>query len=337
MNTSVSSIPSLSNQIGALRYLLACSIVVHHVNSLSGSQWPVWIDPYTVVSLFFMLSGYFGWVSWLRRPHFREFVAHRLRRLLPAYWAVVLLGAIGLVSVSSLSPGAYFTSPQWWRYVGANLALLNFLEPTLPGVFSQHLVTAVNPALWFVKLEVLFTFLLPLFAHAWKRLMGEHPTYWRASFARGLCWGLGGACVIILLLGEAQVLPLPAVGLRYLGYLQHYLWGVALYFLLPRIRLTGAVGCGLLVLFLLSSWSAPFAHTVGWLVVLALVLRLFLSDGPLRCLNRSNLSYGIYLSHCPLVQLALVWSLPDWGVWLMAFSSLGVAYGLYRGVERRWA
>ena len=129
------------------------------------------------------------------------------------------------------------------------------------------------------------------------------------------------------------MLPLPAVGLRYLGYLQHYLWGVALYFLLPRIRLTGAVGCGLLVLFLLSSWSAPFAHTVGWLVVLALVLRLFLSDGPLRCLNRSNLSYGIYLSHCPLVQLALVWSLPDWGVWLMAFSSLGVAYGLYREVK----
>ena len=50
------------------------------------------------------------------------------------------------------------------RYLGWNLAFLNFMEPALPGVFEANRFTEINGALWTLKIEVMFYLVLPLLA-----------------------------------------------------------------------------------------------------------------------------------------------------------------------------
>ncbi len=65
--------------------------------------------------------------------------------------------------ITSLPLRRYFSS-QWVRYVLANLLFLNFLAPTLPGVFDANPEGALNGALWTLKIEVMFYASVPAIA-----------------------------------------------------------------------------------------------------------------------------------------------------------------------------
>ena len=91
-----------------------------------------------------------------------------IRDSYPAYFTVVMLCAIGLVAVSSLNVADYF-STAWTKYVVANLLFLNFLHPTLPGVFEGNKIPEVNGALWTLKIEVLFYLSVPVFVFLFRR------------------------------------------------------------------------------------------------------------------------------------------------------------------------
>ena len=70
----------------------------------------------------------------------------------------VALGAL----ITTLSTGEFFGSAHFWRYFFANITLMNFIEPTMPGVFDGNLVAAVNGSLWTIKAEVLLYFTVPV-------------------------------------------------------------------------------------------------------------------------------------------------------------------------------
>src|SRR5690606_8838181 len=72
-----------------------------------------------------------------------------------------ILFAIFLVIVSSESIENYF-SFAWIKYTISNLVFLNFLQPTLPGVFDSNKLAAVNGALWTLKIEVMFYLSVPI-------------------------------------------------------------------------------------------------------------------------------------------------------------------------------
>ena len=52
----------------------------------------------------------------------------------------------------------------------ANLIFLNFVHPTLPGVFEGNQLSEVNGALWTLKIEVMFYAAVPLLAWAFRKL-----------------------------------------------------------------------------------------------------------------------------------------------------------------------
>lgn len=150
------------NYMGMMRYVLAMLIFLTHFCTLTGVGGNIpYVSPMAVGG-FFALSGYLMAGSYLSHPGVGRYLRGRCRRILPAYWSVVLLGAVSLCAVSTLPPGEYFGSGHLWRYVAVNLGFANFLEPTLPGVFGDNAITAVNGSLWTMKVEWFLYLTIPV-------------------------------------------------------------------------------------------------------------------------------------------------------------------------------
>lgn len=155
---------SRDNNLNAIRYYLAVSILVGHFAVLSGLPIVTLPRIFGNAGSFFAISGFLMFHSYEKSSSNRQYFLRRARRILPPYILVVLLASIGLSVVSTLPIAEYFTTSGFWKYLGANLIFLNFLHPDLPGVFdsSHNVVNYVNGSLWTMKCEVTFYLLVPL-------------------------------------------------------------------------------------------------------------------------------------------------------------------------------
>jgi peptidoglycan/LPS O-acetylase OafA/YrhL len=169
--------------LDGLRGILASSVFFHHayitftffhtgVWAPLSSNFYAQLGP-TAVTLFFFISGYLFWGKMLKDPaniRWNKLIPNRLRRIMPAYLAAVLLlfiivaftGRFVLqVSVSIL----LFHMTSWilggFPYPGG---------PTLNGVEP---VIVAGGVFWTLQQEWLFYFLLPLLAgfRSWRRLL----------------------------------------------------------------------------------------------------------------------------------------------------------------------
>lgn len=95
---------------------------------------------YLGVHLFFMISGYVIMMT-AQAATFRQFVASRVSRLLPALWVCASLTTI----IEWLVPSSPFKPESWWQYL-ANLTLV-------PGLFGQE---AMDGAYWSLAVEITF-------------------------------------------------------------------------------------------------------------------------------------------------------------------------------------
>jgi len=76
-----------------------------------------------------------------------EYLSKRLRLIYPGYATVIVLCAL-LGSLISRLPIREYFSYEWIKYLFSNLILLNFLHPSLPGVFENNPLNLVNASLW---------------------------------------------------------------------------------------------------------------------------------------------------------------------------------------------
>ena len=147
------------NNFDFLRLLAALGVWYGHCYVLTGrpDPWPA-THPYLApsqlgVAVFFIISGYFVTASYINRGSFTVFLKNRALRILPALITVILLSALVLgPMVTSLSPGRYFATYETWNYLKSMLIFP--LHYTLPGVFADTPVSAVNGSLWTLKQEV---------------------------------------------------------------------------------------------------------------------------------------------------------------------------------------
>jgi peptidoglycan/LPS O-acetylase OafA/YrhL len=125
-----------NNNFNFLRLGFAFSVAVGHAMP---SQYKyitrILFNGHVAVCGFFIISGFLITKSYMESKSLKEYFGKRCRRLLPAYWLVVLLCAFGLALLSDLQPREYFTSPALFKHIAASLCFLNFLQPALPGVF----------------------------------------------------------------------------------------------------------------------------------------------------------------------------------------------------------
>lgn len=145
-----------ANGLNAVRLLLATFVIVWHAVPLSGRTLDsdmlrqllaeIWVDG------FFAASGFLIVGSWLRRPHWGAYLTARILRILPAFYACLLvvslvLAPLALKLTQGPLPDGFWTSS--WSFI-ANNSLLRInqwdiagtpMDVPYPGVWNGSLWT----------------------------------------------------------------------------------------------------------------------------------------------------------------------------------------------------
>jgi len=156
-----------TNNFDFLRVVFALTVALAHLIELSQVEaFQTFVPLFNTrlaIDGFFVISGFLIAKSYELNKNFKAYVTKRVKRIVPAYFFVILLCAVFFSLISRYPLSEYFFSTQFWRYLVANLTFQNYIEPCLPGVFEGNSVCAINGALWTIKIEEAFYLLLPVF------------------------------------------------------------------------------------------------------------------------------------------------------------------------------
>lgn len=323
------------NAFNFLRYALALSLIVAHYTILCDFHTVSYFVPLLVVQGFFIFSGFLTLMSHDGRPlRLRPYLRKRALRLVPPYATAIVLCALAGAAFTTLSPKDYATSTDVCKYVLSNLCFLNFLKPSLPGVFTANPHTdAVNGSLWTMKVEVIFYLFVPLLLYFFRK------------------WGKGRVLLVLLLVSllwnETFTLLYIHTGKALFSVLRHQWGGQLLYFV---------IGMALYVYFnrlqryeklVLPLSTACFVvgfffHQLAYVQSMAYGTLLIVAAYRLPALQRvnrlPNLTYGLYLYHFPVVQSLLSINVlqehPYSGFLLTLLVTTALAAASYYGIER---
>lgn len=292
---------SKENSFDFLRLLFAFSVFVAHFHALTGSfiiSWP--ITSIVGVAGFFVISGFLITRSYYRCSGLWDYANKRIRRIVPAYVLVVLACACLLSLLSQLPLSEYFTEKDWYKYLLANLSFLNFLQPTLPGVFADNPIQAVNGSLWTIKVELSLYALVPILALFMKRRpIIALVTAYIASFVfirwmMNLYTASGNELYLILqrqFVGQAQYFVAGIILLFYFDFIirKEFKWFLLIALLVIITRQFA------------SHWSLQFIYPF-FLAVLVVGFAYYCKH--LSIVSKyGDCSYGFYLFHFPVVQV----------------------------------
>lgn len=324
------------NNFDLLRLVFAGAVCLVHTGELSGSAVLTsalgFLSAPIAVKCFFVVSGFLIFMSFERAPDIRVYASKRIRRIYPAYFVVVALSAIGLFAVSTESVGDYF-SGQWVKYLLANLSFLNFVEPSLPGVFESNRMSAVNGALWTLKVEVGFYVLVPLFVFMFRRYgrLGVITFVYATSVLYAVAFSYaadltGNALYAMLgrqVPGQLSYFMAGAFFFYYLDFFERNVW----YFV------SGSAAVIVASRFVSLQFLEPFALATA---VIAAGLFVYLGNFG----RFGDFSYGTYILHFPIIQVLLVYGWQVGSPWLFLASvvslTLVAAAGLWHLVEKRF-
>ena len=331
--------PNRENNFDLLRLVFAGSVFFWHLYVLSRApaleMFSHVFSASIAVKGFFVISGYLVMMSWENSSSLRDYAGKRVRRIYPAYAAVVLACAIAGTFFTALPLADYFNA-SLLRYLAANLVFLNFLAPTLPGIFGGHSYTEVNGALWTLKIEVAYYAFVPVLAWMlalfgrWRVIVALYVLAVFYSVVMGALHARTGAGVWLQL---QRQLP---------GQLGYFLVGVALYFRRDKIqsRWGVLVAAALAMLVVIMAADDPIITVLfeplalGILVVYVATVLPHLGNFA----RYGDFSYGVYIIHFPVVQALVASGLfadKPWGAFWASLALVAVLSALsWHAVER---
>jgi peptidoglycan/LPS O-acetylase OafA/YrhL len=308
------------NNFSALRLGLALLVALGHSQSLAGIPAPQpWPFGYAGVAVecFFVVSGWLVSGGFDRDPDLRRFYIRRFFRLYPLYIAVI---AAQTVALAALAPGH---AGEALTYFLRNAVFVNYAQNDIGGALTGLRNPSFNASLWTLKIEIAFYAILPFLWFLAKRfglwpllLLFLASAIWQKAFQLAYRPGLAGT------------LP---------GQLQYFLVGIAAYRWRDRLTLPPLAGTAVAILSATALTVLMLDHTplLYPLLAGAFVVSLALCTPPLRL--HSDISYGIYLIHAPILQSALLAGLyrPGWDeITLLLAVILPLALLLERLIER---
>ncbi len=306
------------NNFDFLRLALALLVVRCH-GALVGLELPLVDDRYflggrSAVECFFVISGFLIFRSWELSPKLGRYAEKRARRILPAYVFVVLACAMGLCLVSELSARNYFTNPDFFKYVGANLVFLGFLQNSLPGVFTENFVDYVNGPLWTIKIEVMFYVCVPVIAMLATRT--HRAGLFALIYILSLAWKLGFEYAYAAT--ERNAFEVLAKQLP--GQMCFFIAGGALHYYQDAFMRNRHRWFAVSVIILVGHFTVGLAPVYP--AALAVAVIYFANYFPYlgNFARFGDFSYGLYIYHYPILQIVAAVGLFAGAPWL-AFTT----------------
>lgn len=286
------------NRFDLIRLLLATGVFAYHAVALAGVDASGSIEltfaRLAEVSIqgFFIVSGALVAGSLDRSSGLGDYAAKRVRRLYPAYAAIILIPAFISLAMTQDWQGVL-------SYLASNLVFLNFLEPSLPGLFESNRFPEVNGALWTLKIEVMFYILLPLILLVLKVLRARWWVAIALLYIAGEVWAARLPMIEDAHLGAALSRQLP-------GQMAFFAMGIALWKCAAHLpRLWAPLGLAGTIL-TAASLAHPLLEPLRALGLAGLLAAIAFAPGPpLRVARFGDISYGLYITHFPILQAML--------------------------------
>ena len=309
-----------------LRYLFAFSLILVHFCTLTETEQFWVISGQTRVKAFFTITGFLVVYSYLRHDNLKTYATKRLRRIMPAYVTVIIFCTVAGLAVTPASTTEYITSAQTWRYLAANLTMLNFIEPSLPGLFPGHYEEAVNGSLWSMKFEMLFYALIPIIIWLMRRY-GKLAVL-IAVFAVYLAYRV---TFDYLEDHHPEVALYGAINHASFNTMVYFFSGMVLilYFdiFCRHVRIIFPATVALLLL--LHVANLYVLNYIEPLLFSALLIGVAYYCRPLNFLqHHDNISYGLYLYHYPVIQVLIMAGVHRYNIWLTFALALAITIAL---------
>ncbi len=281
-----------------LRYLFAFSLILVHFCTLTDTEQFWFISGQMRVKAFFTITGFLVVYSFLRRKSLKVYCWKRIVRIMPAYITTILLCYLAGYFFSTASATDYYFSAQSLKYLVANLSFLNFIEPCLPGLFTDNIYGPfVNGSLWSMKLEVIFYILVPLIVFLMQKV--------NKTIILAIVYVLltiynqfydNSVNTIIYFFSGTAIL------LYFDWFCQHIKWIFSF--------------C-LVYMFIIFSFDYSFLYYIEPLIFSAIIVAIAYFCKPLNFLQKyDNISYGLYLYHFPVIQVLVQYKLHQYNIYL---------------------
>lgn len=288
------------NNFDLLRLSLSFIVFFFHASILTQAAEFTFLATYLsaefAVDAFFVVSGFLIFMSYDNSSSTQGYFLKRLRRILPGYSVVIVLSAVLFYGISTAEIRDYFNS-EWLKYLAANIITLNFLQHDLPGVFTNNYMSAVNGALWTIKVEVMFYCAVPLVVLLFKKchkFFVMAAIYAIATVYSLVMWRLGEATGEDVYLILERQLP---------GQMAFFIAGAFLYYYFERFKQNATtyffIACAMLIASKYQALYFIYPAALAVIVIyITMLVRYFGNWG-----RYGDLSFGVYIWHFPLTQL----------------------------------
>ncbi len=323
-----------NNNFDGVRIGLALIVVFAHIQALT--KLPelhflhYFFDSDFAVKGFFAISGYLVTQSYLSSRHLSEYAEKRIRRIYPAYLGAILFGLLIAVFVSQLNWLDFLKATQTIQYFLSNLLFLNFIQPSLPGVFLDNPVHQINGALWTIKVEVMLYCCVPFIVFFFRKFGASLTT--SVIYILSIVWVYYFSLKFSGEMGKELARQFP-------GQLSYFVAGAFLS-MNEKVR-TKTLSLFVLSCLLLIACKHPVMRILLQPVAYScLVIYLAIVAGKGLNFGRyGDISFGIYLYHFPMIQLLIHLGLFQYNCWLgVALSILFtilVAFVSWHLVEKK--
>jgi len=303
------------NNLDCLRLILASIVVLFHSSALSELPAFSLLEQYAprhfAIKAFFVISGLLIYRSYMRSSSVKSYFEKRLRRIYPAYVTVIVLAAISLWTMSSAPLSQYF-GWAFWKYLGANLIFMNFLAPSLPGVFTANPSPAVNGALWTLKIEVAFYLLVPLIHYLCARFGAKRTMI--SIFGLSCLWKYGFAWLARTHSGHGMYSLDPSRNIygqleaQFPAQLGYFIAGILLLLYFDKLKYHfAAIAASTACLLVLDVRLTGEYLDVFWIPGVVFVFGFFRYFGNFA--RYGDFSYGVYIVHWPILQVLIAFGL----------------------------
>jgi len=335
------------NNLDCLRLILASIVALYHFHFLTGIRTFDWFDTYFspgfAVRGFFVISGLLIYRSYTRSSSLRSYFEKRIRRIYPAYFTIIVVVGVALFPLSAAPASRYF-GLGFLKYLAANLVFLNFLFPWLPGLFIHVPNSAVNGALWTLKVEVVFYLFVPVLHWLCKRLGTKVVLV--TLFVLSCVWKYSFEVLRSMhSMPRGSRIFYSELSVQFPGQLAYFIAGIFLLLYFEKLkRYYGVILAVTVALYLVDHFYTGRIFDSGGILDVFWISGVVMMFGFWRYFGNfskhGDFSYGVYIVHWPIIQTLIALGLITWNPYVflaIAVSLIALAaFLMWHLVEKRF-